>query len=335
MKTQENNTKVFVTGANGMLGSSICRELIKQNYTIKAMCMTNTSTATINDLRIEIVFGNILDRSFLLKEMKGCDYVIHVAASTQVWPRRCKKIHDINVTGTKNIMELAHALDLKRMIHIGTASSFKPGTRNEPGQEDTEYVGWKYGMDYIDSKFLAQKILLEHHVKTDFPVIVINPTFMIGPFDSGPSSGKMLIGLSKGTIPGYCSGGKNFVCSNDVAIATVNALTRGRPGQCYIAGHQNLDYKYFFETAAATMNKPITLKPIPRLAILLVGAINSTIARITNKSPKLSYGMAKLASAQHYYSSNKAVRELNMPQTPIEKGIEQCMNWFHSNGHLK
>ena len=194
--------KVFVTGADGMLGSSICRELIKQNYTVKVLILPNRDLNVLSDINIEIVEGNIMDKDFLQKAMCDCDFVIHAAALTTVWPRRSELVMTINFEGTKNVMEVAEKLKLKRMVHIGTANSFGHGSKEKPGDETTSYVFGKYGLDYIKSKYLSQKLLLEKYSNDGFPVIIINPTYMIGPFDSGPSSGKMIIELLKDRIPG-------------------------------------------------------------------------------------------------------------------------------------
>jgi dihydroflavonol-4-reductase len=326
--------KVFVTGADGMLGSSICRELLDQGYHVKAMCLPDRKTNTLTNLPIEIVYGGIDKKEFLLKEMKGCQYVIHVAALVKIWPRRLSCINEVNLLGTQHVMEAVSTLKLKRMIHIGSANSFAFGTKEEPGDESSSYNGWKYGMDYIDSKYKAQQMLLRQFNKNGFPVIIINPTYMIGPFDSGPSSGQMLIALCKGALKFYSHGGKNFVCSVDVAKAAVNALTKGVTGECYIAGNQNMEFREFFHAACKILNREFNLKPVPYPLILAAGITSSLIARITGKPPKISYGMAKIAEENQYFSPEKARRVLDMPQTPIEVGIIQCIEWFKSNKYL-
>lgn len=326
--------RVFVTGADGMLGSSICRELLQQGFEVKALCFPTSKTGTLKGLPIEIVLGDVSDKDFLLHEMKGCQFVIHVAALMTLWPRRNDKMKFVNIQGTKNVMEAAQELKLERMIHIGTAASFANGSKENPGNENNSFVGGKFKMDYIDSKFQAQQILLENHKKTGFPVIILNPTFMIGPFDSGPSSGQMLIAIFKNTLKWYNQGGKNFVCSTDVAKAAVNAISKGTLGQCYITGNENLEYKEFFVKAFKQMNKPFKMKGVPNAVLLSAGFLSSILARITGKKPKLSYGIALLAKEDNYFSSAKAVKELDMPQTPIEIGIEQCLEWFKANKYL-
>lgn len=327
--------KVFVTGADGMLGSSVTRELLQQGYEVRAMSFPGRKTNTLDALPVEIVSGDILDKSFLEREIKNCDAVIHIAALTNVWPRRSSKVKSVNIEGTKHVMDLVEKYGLQRLVHIGSASSFTHGTKENPGDERNGFSGWKFGMDYLDSKYMAQEMLLERYKENGLPVVVICPTFMIGPYDSGPSSGQMLLGLYNDSIPGYSGGGKNFVCSFDVASAVVNALKRGKTGECYIAGNENLSFKEFFMKASAIMGKKFKLRRVPSSLILAAGFFNSTKARLTGTAPKLSYGMARMASINQYFSSQKAVDELQMPQTPIEKGIEQCMDWFKKNDYLK
>ena len=327
--------KIFVSGADGMLGSNICRELLKQGYQVKAMCLTETKSNTIDELNLEKVYGDILDRDFLLQEMKDCNSVIHIAALTTVWPRRMQIINEVNLQGTINIADAVEQLKLERMVHIGTANSFGHGTKKNPGNELTPFNAARYGMDYIDSKLMAQRALLERHESKGLPVIIINPTFMIGAYDSGPSSGQMLIGLYKGAIPAYSKGGKNFVCATDVAVAAVNALSMGRTGECYIAGNENLEFKEFFKKASLVLNKPFKMKAAPQILILILGAINSLLARLRGKSPKISFTMARMAGVGQYFTAQKAQEELNMPQTPIEDGIRHCVEWFKANGYIK
>ena len=326
--------RVFVTGADGMLGSMICRVLLDKSYKVTALCLPGSKTGTLDGLELDKVSGDILDRDFLEKATENHDYVIHVAAMTNVWPRRIDKVKQVNIEGTRNVKEIAEKHQMQRMVYIGSASSFKEGPKTNPGNEKSGFKGDRFGMDYIDSKYHAQIELLKNYKEDGFPVIVVNPTFMIGPYDSGPSSGVMLMNLYKEKVPGYNKGGKNFVYSGDVAVAAVNALTKGRLGECYIAGNKNLEYKEFFSMASKVMGRKFKLKYIPNSIVLVFGAASSVIARIRNKPPVLSYGMAEVAQMDQYFDCSKAVKELNMPQTPIKDAIKESLDWFHENGYL-
>lgn len=231
-------------------------------------------------------------------------------------------------------MDAVRELGMKRMVHIGTANSFSPGPRTDPGDENSPFEGWKFGMDYIESKYLAQEMLLAEHHKNGFPVVIVNPTFMIGPYDTGPSSGRMLIELLSGRLPGYTRGGRNVICSFDVARAAVNALTQGREGECYIAGNENLPYGVFFRLACDVCEVDFKLMMIPHFLTLAAGLFNSIVARISGKPPQLSFTMARMSAVDHYFSSQKAQQELGLPLTPIEVGIRESVKWFKENGYL-
>jgi dihydroflavonol-4-reductase len=325
---------VFITGANGMLGASVTREALAQGYQVKAQILPGSSTKVLDGLAIEIVEGNILDTTFLEEAMASCQYVINIAALTTIWPRRLDIIHAVNLQGVKNIARLAQKFKYQRMVQIGTANSFNHGSKEAPGDENQPYTGDQFKMDYMDSKYEAQCHLLQMHQTQDFPVVILNPTYMIGPFDSGPTSGRMLLELYKNTLPGYAGGGKNFVYSKDVAVATVNALKMGRAGQCYIVGNENLYFGEMFKKAASVFGQPFQIKQFPGFAINLVGAINSIVARLTGKAPQLSYSMAKMASVKQFYSPEKARKELQLPSTPIEEAIADCIIWYKENGYL-
>lgn len=326
--------KVLITGADGMLGSSICREALKQGYSVRAMVLPDRKTTVLDGLDIELVQGNLLDEVAVAKAVEGCDYIINVAASTQIWPRRSPFIWKVNYEAVKGLVEAGKRNNIKRFVQIGSASSFGHGTKEQPGNEHTPYNDKAYNMDYIDSKYQAQQYLLNEFKTNGFNAVVVNPTYMIGPFDSGPSSGKMMLTLLKGSLPGYSSGSKNFVYSLDVAVAAVNALTLGKVGECYIAGNENLSFEEFFRKVCSVYNIPFKLKKLPNFIVLLVGFSGSLWAKITQKHPKLGYNMAKQAIMTQCFDASKSREELNMPSTPINVAIKSCIQWWKENKYL-
>jgi dihydroflavonol-4-reductase len=325
---------IFVTGADGMLGTCVCIELLKRNYTIKALVLSKKDESEINNYPIEQIEGNILDEDLLIKSMDGADFVIHIAAVTDVWPRKNRNLFEVNLKGTQNVVSAAKKLKIKRMVHIGSASSFQNGNWNNEGNEKTLIKMRKGAMDYVLSKLDAQIWLQKEFRENGFPVIIVCPTFMIGPNDALPSSGKILHAFFNGKLPAYTSGGKNFVNTEDVAVGVSNALQMGRLGEAYIAGNENLSYQVFLQKAAQLSGKKFNLIKSPNFVTLLLGFYQSLTSRITKTPPKLSYTMAKSALVQQVYSSKKAVEELKLPQRPIEFGIQGCYNWFKHNGKI-
>ena len=158
---------------------------------------------------------------------------------------------------------------------------------------------------------------------------------MIGPYDSRPSSGAMILALYKNKVPGYSLGGKNFTAVKDVATAMTNAITMGEIGQCYILGNFNLTYKESFEKMAAAIGAKAPTRKFSSKVVIAYGTLSSFLASVFKYHPSITKELAVLSSEHHYYSAEKAHKELLMPQTPIETAALECFEWFKENGYLK
>lgn len=327
--------KILVTGADGLLGSNLVRELISRGHTVRAFVQPKRQQKTLEGLPIEKFQGDLLNRNEVIEAAKSCDAIIHCAASTSVWPTRNDFINKVNIDGTKSITEAVKQNKIQRFVYVGTANSFGFGSKQKPGVEGNPYKSAHYGLDYMDSKFKAQQFILNEVKENGLPAIIVNPTFMFGPYDSNPSSGAMIVALYKGKVPGYTSGGRNYVCAKDAAFAIANALTKGRIGECYILGNQNLSYKEAFGKIAATIGVKSPGISIPSAFAKIYGLIGSLLGKISGKAPAISYPLSQIACDEHYFSAAKAVKELELPQTPIEVGIKDCFEWLKENGYLK
>lgn len=325
--------KIFVTGANGLLGSNLVRELLDRQYQVKAFLLPNSDMRSLEGLDFEPVYGNILEPAGINEAVAGCDAIIHVAADTSVWPSRSERVRAINIDGTQNLIEAALKNDIKRFVHIGSGSSFGFGSKENPGNETTPFIGDKYGLDYIDSKYEGQLLVLKAVEEKDLPAIIVTPTFMFGAYDSKPGSGRMLLTVQEKKVPAFSGGGRNFVYAKDVAVAVANALTMGRIGESYIAGHQNFSYKEIFGIISEVLEVPPPKIQVNDFFLKVGGFLGTTVGVISGKAPKISYPMAKIACEQQYFSSVKAVEELQMPQTDIRVAIKDAMAWFKSAGY--
>lgn len=327
--------KVFVSGADGMLGTNIVGELIRQGYEVRAFLLPGRTTKSLDSFSIEKTFGNLLNADEVEKAIQGCDAVIHAAADTSVWPSRSKRVWAVNVDGTKNIVEAAQKSGIKRFVQVGSASSFGLGTKENPADENSPCASKKYGLDYCDSKHEAQEYLLDKVRNENFPALIVTPTFMFGPYDSKPGSGKMILAIAEGKLPAYTSGGKNFVYAKDVAVAVVNGLKKGRVGECYIAGNENLNFKEITSLIANEVNSKPPKMATPDAVIKLAGWLSSALGSTFKFEPRISYPMALIACDGQYFSSQKAVRELNMPQTDIRIAVRETYKWFQENGYVE
>lgn len=328
--------EILVTGPDGVLGSNLVRELLKRNFNVSVLLEPGKDPITLKGLNIIRHHGSILDPVILDEIFKGKDVVFHCAASTSVFPARNKNVVSVNVEGTKNVIDASLKHAIKRLIHVGTAASFGSGdTVDKPGNEKNSYSNTRIGLDYLDSKWRAQQLILDAVEQKKLPAIIVNPTFMIGPYDSRPSSGAMILAIYKKKVPGSTTGGKNYVAVKDVAVAMANAITMGTIGECYILGNYNLSYQEAFETIAKVIEVKAPKRVLPSPVIIAYGSINSLLAKTIRYTPSVTREVAIIACENHYYSSEKARKELLLPQTPLEVAVKECFDWFRNNGYLE
>lgn len=326
--------KVLLTGADGFLGSNLIRELVGRGHSVRAMVQFGRDYATIADQPVEIVQGDLLDKRTVIPAAAGCDAIIHTAASTSIWPPRSLIVRRINIDGTRVVLEAARAARVKRLVHVGTANSFAHGTRDAPGDETGSYVAQRFGMDYMDSKYIAHRLVREAAVRGDVPVVEVNPTFMFGPYDRAPGSGKIILRVCRKEVPGSAKGGKNCVAVKDVVVAMANALEMGRIGESYILGNRNMSYNELFNTIAGEVGAPMPQRIYPDWAVRLTGLAMSISGTLRRLEPRVSRAMAEVSCSSFFYTAAKAVRELGLPQSPVEEGIRAAYEWFLANGYV-
>jgi dihydroflavonol-4-reductase len=298
--------KVLVTGADGMLGSNLVRLLLQREHEVSVFLFPSSKSTTLDGLKIRIFFGDVLDPGSLDEPFNGIDAVIHAAANTSIWPPRSEMVRKVNIEGTRNIVEKVLEHKIGKLVYVGSASSV-----NTQGSSNDKYP---------------------FPVKTrNLPAVAILPTYMIGPYDSLPGSGTMILALATGKLKVYTGGGRNFIHVADVATAVANSLEKPCLGKYYIAGNENLSYKSFFGKVAAVTGKPAPKIKVPGWIVKPVGFLGSLAGGLTKKQPLVSCPMARISCENQFVESKEAVSELGMPQTPIEMAIADCYNWFREN----
>jgi len=200
---------------------------LRRGYSVRAFIQPDSKSLTIEGLNIEKIKGDILSITDLKQALSGCSYLIHAAASTSIWPSRSAAVQKVNIEGTRNVISAALECRVEKMVYVGTANSFNPGTIDNPGDENSPYKGKCYNMDYIESKYFAQQDILAAVTEKGLPAVIVNPTFMLGPYDSKPGTGEMILTVAAGKMPGYTRGGRNFIYVKDAATGVVNALEKG------------------------------------------------------------------------------------------------------------
>lgn len=333
--------RIFVTGATGLVGGNLVRELSARGEDVRVLVRRNSNTMAVDGLKgVEKVFGDITDKESLHEAMEGCDRVYHCAADVRMWIVPMEQMRKINVEGTRNVLETARDKGVRRVVHVSTVDAIgfsTPdgwGTREKPSNETVPFQNERFAVPYMITKYEAQQVALTMN-KLGLEVVIVNPTYMLGPWDVKPSSGAMIIEVAKGLAKGYTTGGNNFVHIKDVVSAMITAMEKGRPGELYILGNENLSYKEIFTKVAKVVGVHPPRFKIPKIISLTAGFFGTLYGQFTGTEPNINHLTAAMGYVEHYFDSSKAVRELGMPQTPIEVAIEDAYRWFLEHGYIK
>lgn len=325
---------VLVTGAQGFLGRHLVEELLRQGYAVRALVRPGTVLPELQRPGVVNWEADLTQPATLVGAAAGCEAIIHAAALAQVNPARNPLVWQVNDGGTAALLTEARRAGVGRFVYVGTANVFGFGSQTAPGTEATPYAGHRYGLDYMDSKRAATNRVLAAVAGWQLPAVLVHPTFMLGPQDARPTSNALLLELYQGRLPGYPPGGKNYVHVRDVAVATVNALRLGRVGESYLLGNENLSYRAAFGRMAAVLGVPVPRWPIPGPLARLYGAGCEVAARFSGHPGRLNAAMAAVANDGHYFSAEKARRELALPATPLEQAVDEAMTWFRANAYV-
>lgn len=318
--------KVLVTGADGLLGSNLVRLLISKGYITSVLLYPHTVSTTLHGLDVIRYFGDITRPDTLNDAFKDQDAVVHAAASTAIWPARSAMVRQINVDGTRNVIESVFTHGIKKLIFIGSASSVNAGNT-----KTGTYAGARFGLDYIDSKFQALQLVMDAVKLKGLPAVAVLPTFMIGPHDSKPGSGKMILAFARGKLKFYTSGGRNFIHVADVASITEQMLQHSEAGSVVIAGSENLTYRQFFKKVAKITGRPEPLLKIPCVAVKVAGLLGTIFGSLFHFEPVISYPMSRISCEKQFLGNIEVQTE---PKLSVDKAIEDCYLWFRENGYL-
>ncbi len=326
--------KIVITGANGFLGSHLCRTAYRAGYAVKAFVRHTADLTNIKDIPCEIFYGDLVQKEDIKKALHGCSIVIHAASVTKQWNVSFEEYEKINFTTTKLIVQVALEQKIEKFIYISTANTLAPGSKQYPGTELNSFGLAYLNSGYINSKYLAQQYILEQVLTQNLPAIVVNPTFMVGGNDYKPSSGQLLLYSMYKRIVFSPPGGKNFVHIQDVCHGILSAVTKGKNGDCYLIAGENLTYEEFFKSRQSKTDCKQTIITIPSFILKLTGLAGSLVESITGKSRKLNYTTARLLCINNYYSGKKAERELGIKYSPISDAIEEAVSWFKENKYI-
>ncbi len=326
--------KALVTGATGFIGSSVVGELLNEGADVRVLVRGKSDTRNIDGLEIEKAYGDIRDGESVKKALAGCDTLFHAAAIYSFWLPDSRAFYDVNVEGTKTVLEAALEQGVDKCVYTSSIIAVGFYGADKPANEEVEFNLWGTGDHYARSKHLAEVEALKI-CSQGLPVVVVNPAMVVGIRDIKPTpSGKMIIDVVNRDMPGYIDGGINLVDVEDVARGHVLAAKKGKVGERYILGNENMPVGDYFKLIGEVAGvKPPKLK-IPYPAAILLGYGYQFVADMVKKQPVLTAPMVRTGSKYAYYDSSKAVNELGFSQTPIKTTVEKAISWFRENGYI-
>lgn len=321
--------KILVTGANGLLGHHVVMQLQKANHDIRIILRGNPEIY-FDITNIESVGGNFSDYESLKMAADGCDAIIHIAAVTSTNLLHYHDYSKINVEGSATLIRVADELKINRIIFVSTANTIGYGSKEQLADE-TAAIEYPFTRSYYArSKVEAEKLFVEDSKKPDRHVVIINPTFMIGGFDTKPSSGKLILMGYKKRIMFVPKGGKNFVAVTDVATVICNALTAGKNGERYLASGVNISFKEFYEIQSRVGEYTQKIIVLPDILLKIAGKLGDAIRFFGVKTELCSMNLNQLI-IQEYYDNQKSKKELSLTSKSLEQAIREALDWFKAN----
>ena len=327
--------KAFVTGATGLIGASIARELLKDGCEVRALVRPGSDRRNLAGLDIEIWEGDLSDQDGLLRGMTGCQTLFHAAADYRLWTRTPAAMYEANVGGTGHILSAALAAGLEKVVYtssVGTLGNPGDGT---PGDERTPVSFAQMVGDYKKSKYLAERAA-ESFLEKGLPLVIVNPSTPVGPMDIKPTpTGKIIVDFLNGKMPAYLDTGLNLMDVETCARGHILAAQKGKIGEKYILGCENLTLARIFALLSEITGLKAPRVRLPYYPILLAAYANQALSALTGKEPLIPLAGVQMAKKFMYFDQSKAVAELGLPLTPVRGSLERAVEWFRSQGYAK
>jgi dihydroflavonol-4-reductase len=325
--------RAFVTGASGFVGSAVVRSLLQRGASVKVLVRPTSDLRNLASLDVDLIRGDLRDLQPLEDVIRGCDVIFHVAALYSTSPEDARRLYDVNVDGTKQVLQLARSASIPRLVHTSTIGTIGQPKDGSLATEAYPFDQWSGASHYAKSKFLGEVEALQANGE-GLAVIVVNPAAPVGPGDIKPSStGQRLIDYLQGRRPSYVRGGINFVPLQDVADGHVLAAEKGQPGERYILGHR--DGNLTLEGFCALMER-VSGHPAAHVLGRYGQAEHVGLARRTLHGLRWVWQRRPPVNNQPLALTcdpGKAIEELGLPQTSLEDAFAAAVAWFRQNGY--
>lgn len=323
----------LLTGSTGFVGANVVRALLARGDAVR--CVVRRPNLCIEGLPVTLVTDPLTDVEAMTRAADGCDGVFHVAGTFDPGPGGEDVMRRIHVDATVALCDAARRAGVPRVVTCSSSVTVGFGPREAPGDEDSPLdVDATYGRAgplrvYHDSKLASERITAEAGG------VVVNPDYVLGPWDVKPTSGQLLLTAARGWVPVYPRGGKCFVDAHDCAVGHLRAMEVGRPGRRYLLGNHNLSYRQFIGACAKAAGRPGPVLPLPSLALRAAGEVGALLQRRdAHRFAGLDRHVLLAMQQERYRSGRRANDELGVPRTPIEGSIGSALAWFREHGYF-
>jgi dihydroflavonol-4-reductase len=327
----------LVTGAAGFVGSHVARLLIERGDHVRLLLRPTSSRRLPDSLpagRVERVAGDLRDAASLDAAMDGVETVYHVAADYRLWARSPREIYESNVDGTRNLLDAARRAGVARFVHTSTVATMAvPQGEGLPDERTITSLDEMIGA-YKRSKWLAEQEALRAAAAGQ-PVVIVNPTTPVGPGDAKPTpTGRILVDFLNGRMPAYVDTGLNFVPVEDAAAGHLLAAERGRAGERYILGGENLTLKQALDLLSRVSGRPAPRWRLPHAVALAAGYADAAVSRLLDREPQIPLEGVRMARHNMFVNTEKARRELGFSPGPVAAALERAVQWYEANRYL-
>ncbi len=324
----------FVTGGTGFIGANLVRLLLQQGYAVRALVRPSSSLDNLQNLPVELIKGDLADAN-LAAAMQGCQALFHVAAHYSLWQTEQEALYRHNVLGTRSVLAAARQAGVERVVYTSSVAAIGVGSGGAVVDETHQSPVEKLVGHYKKSKYWAEQEAVKA-IQAGQAVVIVNPSTPVGPCDIKPTpTGDIILRFLRRQMPAYVETGLNLIDVRDVAWGHLLALERGRVGERYILGHENLSLKQLLELLATITGLPAPQRSVPPWLPLTVAWVDEKVLAPLGKTPSVPLDGVRMSQQAMYYDASKAVRELGLPQTPIPIALKDAVDWFLARGAVQ
>lgn len=317
--------RTLVTGSTGLVGNNVCRLLLERGDHVRVLARSTSDPRPLAGLDVERFEGDIRNREEVARAVAGVERVIHCAAHIHLGWKEREFSQQVNVGGTQHVAEAARQAGAT-LVHVSTVDALAVGQRDRPVDEEAPLVG-KVPSTYVVTKRAAEEVI-DAEVARGLHAIIVNPGFMLGPWDWKPSSGRMVIEVARRFTPVAPSGGCSVCDVRDVAAGILSAAEQGQPGRRYILAGENLTYLDLWRRIAQATGGRGPMMPMGPAIRWLAGAVGDLAGKVTGREPTVNSAAIAMSSQYHYYSSERARRELGYAPRPADEAIRAAWDWL-------